>query len=392
MCRGQPVHHKVKKEGVMHRIQRAMFDLRRGLPVVMAGSAGYILVQALEAGNDETAWLQELAGTRPALLLTARRLGLLGADGRVAEDDAARLSLPAGLSAARIQELAFGADPASAVANIDLRNDLRTADDAERAGLALTRRALLLPAALAAQVTNERLEAVHAAITDERLLTVPAAQALDLASGTHDALKRVSEASIPLEHAPQSRFVVFREGDGLREHLAVVIGEPGAWNGPVPVRLHSACLTGDLFGSLRCDCGEQLRNAVAQIDALGGGVLLYLAQEGRGIGLANKLRAYALQDQGLDTLEADRVLGFDEDERHYGAAVDMLSDLGIRQVRLLTNNPTKLRALAEGGIEVTERQGIYGRLNGHNYRYLSAKAERAGHLLDEVFVQRPPQD
>ncbi len=180
---------------------------------------------------------------------------------------------------------------------------------------------------------------------------------------------------------------MFREADGMREHIAILIGDPQTWNDAVPVRLHSACLTGDLFGSLRCDCGEQLRESVRAIDERGGGVLLYLAQEGRGIGLANKLRAYTLQDGGLDTVDADQVLGFGEDERTYGVALEMLEQLQIQRIELLTNNPEKLNAMAQGGIEVVNRRGVYGKLTRQNQRYLDAKAKRAGHWLEEVLGQ-----
>ncbi|WP_163560380.1 GTP cyclohydrolase II, partial [Halomonas sp. NO4] len=260
---------------------------------------------------------------------------------------------------------------------------LADAAPAESAALALMRRALLIPAALVARVAPERRAAVAAEVADGTLLEVPV-EAAARCQEARGLLKRISEARIPLEDAFDSRFILFREPDGLREHVAVVIGAPETAAGPVPLRLHSACLTGDLFGSLRCDCGEQLRNAVAEIEALGGGVLLYLAQEGRGIGLANKLRAYTRQDAGLDTLDADHSLGFAEDERRYAVAVDMLASLGIRRVQLLTNNPGKIAALTDGGIEVASRQALYGTLNDHNRRYLSAKAERAGHMLEGV--------
>jgi GTP cyclohydrolase II len=150
------------------------------------------------------------------------------------------------------------------------------------------------------------------------------------------------------------------------------------------VRLHSACLTGDLFGSLRCDCGEQLRTAVRRIAELGGGIQLYLDQEGRGIGLANKLRAYAIQDTGLDTLDADRHLGFRADERSYGVAAAMLGSLGVGPVQLLTNNPQKIAALRELGIDVIGRLSLITSTNVHNERYLRAKRERAGHLSGET--------
>jgi GTP cyclohydrolase II len=188
---------------------------------------------------------------------------------------------------------------------------------------------------------------------------------------------------VPLADAEESRIALFRDEHGLGEHVAVVIGNPDL-RGVVPVRLHSACLTGDLLGSLRCDCGEQLRSAVRRIAALGGGVLLYLDQEGRGIGLANKLRAYAIQDTGLDTVDADRHLGFHADERNYDVAAALLHELGITRIQLLTNNPQKISALQEHGVEVVGRLPLVASTNTHNERYLRAKRERAGHLAEDA--------
>ncbi|MDI5891662.1 GTP cyclohydrolase II [Halomonas rhizosphaerae] len=369
----------------MHQVERAIFDLRRGLPVVVVAGDTRVLVQAIEgAGEDTVSRLAGHAGDTPSLVLSRHRLAVLG------EPDArrlARLPLTEGTGRQRLVDLAFGIRPELAVGRDELadwRRSLAPAEAADRAALALMRRALLIPAALVARVSEAQRPAVEARLEEGTWLAVRAEQAEHCLEGDVGMLKRVSEAQIPLADAFDCRFILFREPDGLREHVAVVIGEPGNGEDAVPLRLHSACLTGDLFGSLRCDCGEQLRNAVADIQALGGGVLLYLAQEGRGIGLANKLRAYTFQDTGLDTLDADQVLGFGEDERRYGVAVDILDALGIRRVQLLTNNPDKVAALAEGGIEVVERQALYGSLNDHNRRYLSAKSERAGHLLDAV--------
>ncbi|MBS0553593.1 MAG: GTP cyclohydrolase II, partial [Proteobacteria bacterium] len=168
----------------------------------------------------------------------------------------------------------------------------------------------------------------------------------------------------------------------------IVIGDAARWQDAVPVRLHSSCLTGDLFGSLRCDCGEQLRRGVAAINAKGGGVLLYLSQEGRGIGLANKLRAYGLQDQGLDTIDADQVIGFSKDERNFRIAHDMLQQLGIHKVKLLTNNPSKVEALQRAGINVVAREAIYGEVTAQNQRYLQTKANRHGHWLHDLLGEQ----
>jgi GTP cyclohydrolase II len=168
--------------------------------------------------------------------------------------------------------------------------------------------------------------------------------------------------------------------DGGREHLAIVVGDPPRGQ-PVLTRLHSECLTGDVLGSLRCDCGEQLRGALQVIAEAGAGVLLYLAQEGRGIGLINKLRAYCLQDQGFDTVDANLRLGFEADERLFTVAATMLNRLGFVKVRLLTNNPAKVDSLENLGIVVTERVPHAFPANPHNAHYLEAKRKRSGHYL-----------
>jgi GTP cyclohydrolase II len=183
-------------------------------------------------------------------------------------------------------------------------------------------------------------------------------------------LVRVSDADLPLALAGSCTAVLFREVHGHAEHVAIIVGTPN-FNQAVQVRLHSSCLTGDVFGSLRCDCGEQLQRALAQL-AVQGGVLLYLSQEGRGTGLANKLRAYRLQDTGLDTIKGD--------ERDFQVAVSMLRTLGIAEVKLLTNNPKKIEALRAGGIKVLERIALIPPTNPHNERYIRTKTERAGHL------------
>ncbi len=185
---------------------------------------------------------------------------------------------------------------------------------------------------------------------------------------------------MPLRDAETTRIIAFRPSDGGLEHLAILIGDPDPAT-PVLTRLHSECFTGDLLGSLRCDCGDQLRGAIAEIARAGGGVLLYLAQEGRGIGLVNKLRAYELQDAGFDTVDANEQLGFDADERVYLPAAEMLRQLGFTRIRLLTNNPEKMAALTRCGITVVERVPHVFPANGHNERYLKTKATRSGHLL-----------
>jgi GTP cyclohydrolase II len=238
----------------------------------------------------------------------------------------------------------------------------------------LMRLAQVLPAAIIAGA--EGAEAVFARPLEVARANVAAYQSTRLA-----ALRIVSRARVPLEGAPDSEFIVFRGGEGLRDQVAIVIGEPN-FALPVNVRLHSACLTGDLFGSLKCDCGDQLRYTARFMAENGGGVLLYLDQEGRGNGLANKIRAYDLQARGFDTYDADETLGFDKDQRRFAFAAEMLKLLGARRVQVLTNNPEKIDALTQAGLEVVADQRIMGRRNTHNVRYLAAKRDKAGHLID----------
>lgn len=191
-------------------------------------------------------------------------------------------------------------------------------------------------------------------------------------------MRLLARARLPLDGLPETQIVAFRASDDGQDHVALLVG---AFGGGAPlVRLHSECLTGDVFGSLKCDCGPQLKEALRLIGAAGGGVLLYLRQEGRGIGLANKLRAYALQDRGFDTVEANQRLGFADDERDYLHAAAILRQLGIGEVRLLTNNPAKVRGLEAAGIRIAERVAHHMPANPHNADYLATKRDKSGHF------------
>src|SRR4051812_38817635 len=235
--------------------------------------------------------------------------------------------------------------------------------DTAKAALILARSAGLLPALWL-------IDASEAAIR------VPA-EAIARENGAPE-VEIVARAKLPLDDMPETQIVAFRASDDGQEHVALVVG---AFGGKPPlVRLHSECLTGDVFGSLKCDCGPQLKEALRIIGQAGGGVLLYLRQEGRGIGLANKLRAYSLQDRGLDTVDANARLGFADDERDYGHAAAMLRSLGVAEVRLLTNNPNKVAGLEAAGIEVDERVPHHMPANPHNADYLATKRKKSGHL------------
>jgi len=236
--------------------------------------------------------------------------------------------------------------------------------EASRAALALARSAGLLPALwILDPVTSDAAASIDDILRERQ----------------QPSLEIVARAKLPLEKMPPSQIVAFRASDDGQEHVALLVG---AFGGKPPlVRLHSECLTGDVFGSLKCDCGPQLREALRIIGAAGGGILLYLRQEGRGIGLANKVRAYSLQDRGLDTVEANRRLGFADDERDYGHAAAMLRALGIDRVRLLTNNPEKVQGLANAGIEDAERVAHQMPANPHKADYLATKRKKSGHIL-----------
>jgi GTP cyclohydrolase II len=190
----------------------------------------------------------------------------------------------------------------------------------------------------------------------------------------------VAAARVPLAAAQASRVHVFRPDLGGEDHYAIEIGTPDR-DKPVLTRLHSACFTGDVLGSLKCDCGAQLTCALHQMGAAGAGVLLYLNQEGRGIGLANKMRAYSLQDQGFDTVEANHRLGFEDDERDFRIAAEILKRMGISSVRLMTNNPRKIAMMEATGIHVAERVALMVGQTSENANYLATKAAKSGHML-----------
>jgi GTP cyclohydrolase II len=240
--------------------------------------------------------------------------------------------------------------------------------DTRHPAVQLMKYAGLLPRAV---VEAQSGDASHTlAVSAEAIAHYPAALA--------QSLVKVSEANVPLKGARDARVIAFRPRFGHEEHLAVVIGQPQQQSAPY-VRIHSSCVTGDVFGSLRCDCGGQLQKAVEIIEASGGGAVIYLSQEGRGIGIANKLRAYGLQDQGMDTVEANEALGFAPDERDFALAARMLDAIGLTRVTLLTNNPDKIEAITAHGITVEKRVPLVTAPNAHNERYLDTKALKLGH-------------
>ena len=352
-------------------IARARADLRMGLPVVLTGEHGAALVAAAE--TLDSARLAALRAADPDLVLaiTARRAETLKA--RAYDGDLARLRLPRD---AGLRWIAAVADPADDLAH-PMKGPMVSDRDGDaglhRLGIALAKSARLLPAVVVAR-------ADAATLTQAGGLTRIAAAAAAPHIADRSALAPVVHARLPMEAAEAGRLHIYRPEDGGEEHYAIEIGRPDR-DAPVLARLHSACFTGDVLGSLKCDCGPQLRAALAQMGAEGAGVLLYLNQEGRGIGLANKMRAYSLQDQGFDTVEANHRLGFEDDERDFRLGADILRSLGFSAVRLLTNNPAKVEIMERTGIRVAERVPLKVGQTRHNAHYLATKARKSGHLL-----------
>ncbi|HWA51341.1 MAG TPA: GTP cyclohydrolase II [Dongiaceae bacterium] len=386
----QPMNSDFQAKTAAYRatVERCLAELRRGGAIGLTkGHAAASLALAAEMVEEASlAALQSAAGQSAAslaknggalrLVLTVERatdLGLMPAGG----SGLAIVRLPAEIGAEALRQLA---DPTAEKAETPALS-IALADDLPmplaEAAIDLAKAARLLPAALMIA-----LPANHDALTQwvDETFTLDCTGLAAHQRALAGSLKRVGSARVPLEGAEETEIIAFRPADGGKEHLAIVIGRPDPAQ-PVLIRLHSECFTGDLLGSLRCDCGDQLRGAIETIAKSGSGIVLYLAQEGRGIGLINKLRAYRLQDAGADTLEANQQLGFGADERVYQPAAEMLRQLGFTAVRLLTNNPEKLHGLEQCGIRVAERVPHVFPSNDHNAQYLITKARRFGHMF-----------
>ena len=342
----------------MSEVARAIAALRAGRPVRIGEQA----VLSVETGSDEMLGLLDTQEQAAFLLSAERAAALKLTSERDAASGPAIVSRCEWLDRDTVRALADpGRDLSRMVPGPLSVTPVKRPIEA-RAALTLARMAGLLPALWL--IGSDTAVAVDPA---EVLLAVRRQRA-----------EIASRARLPIEDVDDAQIVAFRVPDDGTEHVALVIGAPGGK--PPLVRLHSECLTGDIFGSLKCDCGPQLRAALRLIAGEGGGILLYLRDEGRGIGLANKIRAYALQDRGLDTVDANRRLGFPDDARDYALAGAMLRGLGVESVRLLTNNPAKVRGLEEAGINVVERVPHHMPTNPHNAEYLAVKRARSGHL------------
>ncbi len=348
-------------------VARAIDALRRGWPIEIVAGAERLLLLAVESADEASLPLFDPAGEADILISAARAQTLHLANQREAADPEAPV----------LVQRERWIDMAGAMALADPVRDLATPLKGPYRALALE-----MPLAAAAALKLARLAGILPAFFVASGPVAAEASAVADAIGAFAGAPQLhiaTRARLPVAASEVGEIVAFRTPGDPREHVALIIGKR---DGSVPVvRLHSECLTGDVLGSLKCDCGPQLHGALYQIADAQWGVLLYLRQEGRGIGLINKLRAYALQDQGFDTVDANTRLGFAIDARDFSVAAQMLKLLGIGKVRLLTNNPAKVAGLEGEGIDVSERLPLAIEANPHNERYLDTKRDRTGHQL-----------
>jgi GTP cyclohydrolase II len=342
------------------RAARAIDALRRGWPVLVEGSSTSLHLAAIETATDTM-------NATGLLLAPSRAATLKLANQRAAADVAQPVLIRAPTDLDIALALAI-ADP-----TLDLRYPMKGPFAAEQladaaaasAAIELARLAGLLPAFLVSAASPAGVDAVS--VEDI------------YAFNDSNALQIAARARLPVAANADAEIIAFRSDADSTDHVALVVGKRDA--SPPVVRLHSECLTGDVLGSLKCDCGPQLHEALAQISQAQWGILLYLRQEGRGIGLINKLRAYALQDQGFDTVDANIRLGFAIDARDFSVAARMLDLMGVREIRLLTNNPEKVAGIEAEGLRVSERLPLQIAANPHNAHYLATKRDRTGHRL-----------
>ncbi len=360
----------------LRNVDRAIADLRRGLPVIIRSKTAALIALSTEmAFNEEVSNLQSLSQSEPCLTLTSHRANVLHI--KPTGEKTIRVQIDSWMDAPLMRALAD--------ATHDLDQPFRgpftrlkgKVADVYDASIKLVKLGRLLPSTIVSEI---EVETSSKLAKDQDYSLVQTDQILAYDETSAFELRPVAAAKVPLQASENTQIQAFRPIDGGIEHLAILIGDPNRHE-PILTRLHSECFTGDLIGSLKCDCGEQLRGSIKAMQEEGSGILLYLAQEGRGIGLINKLRAYKLQSDGFDTIDANERLGFDADERIFRPAAEMLRHLGFQKIRLMTNNPEKVEGLERCGIDVTERVEHKFPSNTHNELYLATKRKRSGHYL-----------
>lgn len=346
-------------------VQNAITAIRLGEPFLIEDGGGYHLCLGVDGISEATfaSFLSQQLGRSPLLILSSERGGALGFDKTLPIS----MSISSNDTAGNLYMIA-----ASHPAKVNRRPIFEQTNAAPALDLLI--KAKHLPACLFySNIAN------HAALIEQEIVVVSKQAIEHYEAAKVKSLRRKSEAPIPVRGGINTRMVVFQYATGETE-IALVVGKPDITK-ELPIRIHSACVTGDIFGSERCDCGDQLRLAIEKLEEMGGGAVLYLDQEGRGIGLVNKIRAYDLQDQSLDTVDANRTLGFEDDMRDYAVAANMVRALGWQSVSILTNNPNKMNALEKYGLEVVDRVSHQAPMNENNSHYLRTKAKRSGHML-----------
>jgi GTP cyclohydrolase II len=363
-----------------HSVHRAIADLRRGTPVVFRGQSGYAaMVKPAEQVSEDS--LREMANetmAQPYLLISSTRARAIGLEpkknvvacsillsDRFGPDEILQL----------IGDLPLKIDPSELTVLPETENSVA------HVVLMLMRSARLMPAALASPISDNDTKILARWASDSGYTLVQENSIKSFEEASASLLREAARAKLPIKAAPDSEIVIFQPKDGGTEHFVLIISGGDKAETPL-VRIHSQCITGDLLGSLKCDCGDQLQVAIQQMADAGGGMVVYLAQEGRDIGLVNKLRAYALQDGGLDTVDANHAIGFETDHRFYLPAAVMLKALGHEKIKLLTNNPDKINQLENCGITVTDRIPLETARNPFNEDYLEVKKQKTGHMLD----------
>ena len=359
------------------KFDRISMALRRGGSVMIRDAKGQAAqIRAAEFSDIAPERPEDMATGSEVLCLTNRHMAALG---REVPQNLNCFTLPAEtFDDGQITALILG-DGTLLPADANILGERK--DSLPDMACQLLRAVRLIPAALLSRISikNQQQQARLA-----ESFQIPILDLHELANLTEDTEPEMSiniSVALPLADAPDAKVVMFRQPANREEHFAIIVGEVSPQIPPL-VRLHSQCITGDILGSLKCDCGPQLKMALMQMHNAGGGILLYLAQEGRDIGLLNKIRAYALQDAGLDTVDANHRLGFETDERLFGPAAAMLKALGVLTVNLMTNNPDKLNQLSKHGITIKKRVGLTIPPNPHNYSYLETKKVRTHHLID----------
>ena len=369
-------------------VERAISDLRRGALILLFDplKRTAAIIQAAELTTAKGLELiSQLAGSEPSVVITNRRSAAIRLNTETRQVISVSIPSQGGIElvhrlANPIFESQGGFDPINQKELDNLPVVPEAIDGLAPKAVQLVKFARLLPSIILSRIPYAEMTRLSGWSKSDSLLAVDVRLIDSLPKMRAQRLVKAVSAQVPLIDSEETRLIAFRPVDGGEEHVAIVIGDPDVTQG-VLVRLHSQCLTGDLLGSLRCDCGDQLRGAIKAISEYGGGVVVYLAQEGRDIGLVNKLRAYNLQDLGSDTVEANHQIGFEVDERIYAPAAEILKQLGIKKVKLLTNNPNKIDQLASTGIEVVERVKHAFPPNPHNREYLKTKAAKTGHLF-----------